>query len=245
MKFSGILSTAALAALTATSAFGVTVGSLVFDDQFSNQGAGFGTVVAVTTAHQTSGTGLEESCVGWNGSADIYSCIAGSGITGGDHSTTGAPQNATRTMLFLLDELGIDSISEIGLVVNPSQTGANPSITLLDLYIGIFDTDGTILYRFDYGGPLVLDADNLGIGGEGFGFRLSDADQALYNNIFANGYRVGAGVSFENCDEGPDTVNLARYASEDGPPEVPEPSSMLLMGGGLLGLAYWRKRKNS
>ena len=28
-------------------------------------------------------------------------------------------------------------------------------------------------------------------------------------------------------------------------PEIPEPSTVLLMGGALLGLGYWRKRRNN
>lgn len=231
-------------------------GTLTFDNQFGQQGSGFGNVLAVTTAHRTdqvdNSTIPESSCVGWGGAADIYTCAAGSTLPGGDHSTTGAPQNTTYEMSFLLSEIGIDSVSEVGLVVNPSQTGANPSITLTGLYFAVYDTDGSVLYRFDwlgagcspFDGTCVLDQDNLGIGGQGFGFRIVDGELAALAGIWNADWRIGAGVSFLNWDDGPDTVNIARFAQDDLT-DVPEPSTMLLMGGSLLGFAYFRRRKDS
>jgi hypothetical protein len=80
-----------------------------------------------------------------------------------------------------------------------------------------------------------------------------------FSDFLLNGFDLGAAnggdtyvkfhaVWFNN--DGPDRYFIVGCQDEencgtDEPAPVPEPSSMLLMGGGLLGLAWWRKRKNS
>jgi len=80
------------------------------------------------------------------------------------------------------------------------------------------------------------------------GVGYSDFVMGLFDFNDANG--TATIVQFQANwfnNDGPDRFFIiAGDADEvDNPPEVPEPSSMLLMGGGLLGLAWWRKRKNS
>lgn len=68
---------------------------------------------------------------------------------------------------------------------------------------------------------------------------------------------IGASAG-EDCDgaddphpcvpgmEGPGSLKIGGvFEPDEELPEIPEPSTMLLMGAGLLGFGYWRKRRNS
>ena len=94
-----------------------------------------------------------------------------------------------------------------------------------------------------YTGPTDLKTTNNGVGFSDFllnGFNLADNNggdtfvqfsATWFNNDGPDRYFIIGCLGEENC-------------GDDTPP-IPEPSSMLLMGGGLLGLAFWRKRRNS
>lgn len=71
---------------------------------------------------------------------------------------------------------------------------------------------------------------------------LADTDNIILFSAFATNPTYTSDDGFEEW-----AVRLCDVGTCDDPdlPEVPEPSSMLLFGGGLLGLAFWRKRKNS
>jgi hypothetical protein len=86
----------------------------------------------------------------------------------------------------------------------------------------------------------VLQVANNGVGFSDFLFTDLDLSSADYVQFYAKWFNNdGADRYFiVGCEEGDENCG------SDVPP-VPEPSSMLLMGGGLLGLAWWRKRKNS
>ncbi len=88
------------------------------------------------------------------------------------------------------------------------------------------------------GVPHTLQTANNGVGFSDFlmqGFDLLDDNGG-------DGFVQFHAVWFNN--DGPDRYFLAP-GDTPVPSEVPEPSTILLMGSSLLGLAYWRKRSNS
>ena len=145
------------------------------------------------------------------------------------------------------------TIADIGLVFNVSETGQDLSITLEDLYFTVFNTDGIEIFS----AFLLADSETVtkgtgtGTGGSGFLYILDDLQRAdaIAAEVGAGGlnedWRVGGGFLATDFNDGNETVFTFNAPGGDVPPDVPEPSSMLLFGGGLLGLAYWRRRKNS
>jgi hypothetical protein len=68
---------------------------------------------------------------------------------------------------------------------------------------------------------------------------------ASFNDPGTSGSPFAADVISSNGNTGLIDASLCQVDCGGDLPPVPEPSSMLLMGGGLLGLALWRKRKSS
>jgi hypothetical protein len=220
------------------------------------KGTGLGAVLTIVTAHDNgaSADGIEAGCVGWDGSADtIGDCVAGFEESGGDENT-GASQTLTR----LLSEVsGLDTIADIGLIVNTNEPGNDGSIDLTDLYFSVFAADGSAIFTafLDPESIELVNGSGSGTGKSGFLFIL-DADQradAMVAETAAGGFsefwRIGGGFSAENIAGGPETVFVFRAPGGSIPPDeevppIPEPASLLLMGGGLLAVAFLRRRAN-
>ena len=220
------------------------------------QGTGLGAVLTIVTAHDNgaSADGIESGCVGWDGSVDtIGDCVADFEGTGGDENT-GASQTLTRA---LSEVSGLDTIADIGLIVNINEPGSDGSVDLMDLYFSVFAANGSSIFTAVLAPETIelVEGTGSGTGQSGFLFILDDPQraEAMAAETAAGGFngswRVGGGFEATGIAGGPETVFVFRAPGGNIPPdeEVPpiaEPASFLLMGGGLLAAAFLKRRFN-
>lgn len=146
-------------------------------------------------------------------------------------------------------------------VLDYNQTAQQPLLSI-DA-IEIYETANGSLTGYDAGADwasqlfdlgdnnVLLDYNLTGTGSGGgdlFAFIPLDGITLQYMVMYS---KFGDTPGYERNDGFEEWAFVVGPGCQDGDPNcdgdnvVPEPSSMLMMGGGLLGLAWWRRRKNS
>jgi hypothetical protein len=198
-------------------------------------GTGHGDVATVLVIQQT---GTESGCVAFNDITGTPACFGGV-ATGGDEKT-GASQTQTRTIA----ESGATKASEFVIVFDANEPGGN-SITLEKLAVRFYSSNGQELYTTSLAAPISFTNTGQGTGNSGFAFVLDATSVAAADaaQVFANPANViGLSATLSSAAGAPDNFFVVGVAGADTSSSVPEPSTYLTLGAGLVAFGLFRKR---
>jgi hypothetical protein len=216
LAFVGLLATANLAHADTFSLQGTS--------NFSGQG--FGTLDNLLILHHN---GTE--------SGSVQPTFSGSTFTGS--TTTGDATNSSSIITAAqLSALGITTASQFGLLYNVNQEGVDLNTFIQGFEVDFYSSSGTVLFSGTYAGGSTLfpPVGTNGQGTSGYLFELNG------NESFSNVAYIGMSGTVTNANDGADGWSVANVGGA-GPVPTPEPSSLMLLGTGIIGAAGFIRRR--
>jgi len=206
---------------------------LVLKTSVDLKGQGLGSTLTALTLQSPGSTSTESGGVLFNGT------VFGDAKTGASQSNT-----------FTLGTLGINSTSQLALILNLSEPGSEnpPLVTTANsalatnaslantITLNVFRQNGTLLDSISTTAGQQLNQTAAGLGGSGLVFGLTSAEAATLDALLAStaGTEVlTVGATFENAQGGPDAIQVAALT-----PAVPELSTWAMMAIGFAGLGF-------
>lgn len=149
----------------------------------------------------------------------------------------------SNTQTLTLAQLGVSRPGDIRIYFDINENN-RANITLNNLVLNAYNDSGQVVFSANLlggTGPASLNELGQGQGHSDYIFGLDADAQRRFAAVFSTGLHIGLAADLSNAQGGPESFFIG---SAPGANEVPEPTTMVLLGMGLAGVAAkMRKRR--